>query len=99
MDFHGGAGLYATHSSREVFQDIPITVCNYPSQGSGNSTRLREEQRSLGLLRMRTGFGEEASEILVCISPFFKRKSATVKSESFQALTCLLGLTHKGLQP
>ena len=78
MDFHGGAGLYATHSFLEVFQDIPITVCNYPSQGSGNSRRLREEQRSLGLLRMRTGLGEEASEILVCISPFFKRESATV---------------------
>ena len=66
MDFHAGAGLYATHSFLEVFRDILITVCNYPSQGSGNSWRRREKQRSLGLLQRITGFGEEASEILAC---------------------------------
>lgn len=43
MDFHGGASLHATHSFLEVFQDIPITVCNYPSQGSRNSTRHGEK--------------------------------------------------------
>ena len=78
MDFPGG-GLYATHSFLEVFRDILITVCNYPSQGSGNLLRRHEKQRSLGLLQRITGFGEAALEILACSGPLLQESECQIR--------------------